>query len=70
MQNVLGSEEALTQRAPTCLFRPGREDTSWKTATLPEAVPAATRSSKQLSSFTTVMDSVFPCRSQQTFRAG
>lgn len=47
-------------RAHTCLFLPGSEDTSWKTATLPEAVPAATRSSKQLRSFTAVMDSVRP----------
>lgn len=47
-------------RRLTCLFLPGSDDTSWKTATRPEAVPAATRSSKQLSSFTAVMASIFP----------
>lgn len=44
----------------TCLFRPGSGDTSWKTATRPDAVPTATRSSKQLSSFTAVMASLLP----------
>lgn len=45
---------------PTCLFRPGSGDTSWKTATRPDAVPTATRSSKHLSSFTAVMASLLP----------
>ena len=44
----------------TCLFRPGSGDTSWKTATRPDAVPTATRSSKQLSSLTAVIASLFP----------
>lgn len=44
----------------TCLFRPGSGDTNWKTATRPDAVPTATRSSKQLSSFTAVMASLLP----------
>lgn len=44
----------------TCLFRPGSGDTSWKTATLPDAVPTATRSSKQLSNFTAVIASLLP----------
>lgn len=44
----------------TCLFRPGSGDTSWKTATRPDAVPTATKSSKHLSSFTAVMASLLP----------
>lgn len=49
----------------TCLFRPGSGDTSWKTATRPDAVPTATRSSKQLSNFTAVIASLLPCKHKQ-----
>lgn len=50
----------ISNKFLTCLFRPGSGDTSWKTATRPDAVPTATRSSKQLSSFTAVMASLLP----------
>lgn len=49
----------------TCLFRPGSGDTSWKTATRPDAVPTATRSSKQLSNFTAVIASLLPWKYTQ-----
>lgn len=49
----------------TCLFRPGSGDTSWKTATRPDAVPTATRSSKQLSNFTAVIASLLPWKDAQ-----